>query len=64
MVDLYYCEAVGGDTLIARYGDDGPEYLSTTVGMAHPNGHSELFAAQALYEQSHNLPSTEADNDQ
>ncbi len=26
--DLYYCEQGGRPTLIARYGDDGPEYKS------------------------------------
>lgn len=62
MVDLYSCEALGGDTLIARYGNDGPEYLSTTAGMAHAEGHSELFAAQFLYEQSLNLPDPKNDN--
>jgi len=26
--DLYFCEQDGLPTIIARYGDDGPEYIS------------------------------------
>ena len=44
LVDLYQC----GDTLIARYGDAPEDNSSTSYGMAHPQGHAELYAAQAL----------------
>lgn len=57
LVDLYVCEShYFLPTLVARYGDDGPEYLSTHPSYAHANGHAELFAAKALYEESLNLP--------
>ena len=57
-VDLYYCDSMGGKltTLIARYGNDGPDYLSAHPQYVQPNGHSELFAAKALWEESQNLP--------
>ena len=44
LVDLYQC----GDTIIARYSNAPEDYSSTTYGMAHPEGHAELYAAQAL----------------
>lgn len=44
IVDLY----VHNDTLIARYGDDGPDYYSGLVGYISPNGHAELFVADFL----------------
>lgn len=33
--DLYVHEGPNGVTLLARYGDEGPEYLSTDIGYAH-----------------------------
>lgn len=51
-VDLYAHESPSGRVeLIARYGDDGPDYASTELSMARPNGHAELFCAKALYGQ-------------
>ena len=44
MTDLYVC----GETLIARYGSDGPEYYSTTLGSARPEGHAELLCVSAV----------------
>lgn len=44
LVDLYQC----GNTILARYGNEPEDYASTSYGMAHPEGHAELFAAQAL----------------
>lgn len=29
--DLYFCQGILGGTVLARYGNDGPEYLSTPV---------------------------------
>lgn len=55
--DLYVCDTSGPDmspTLIARYGDDGPEYLSMDSNYAHANGHSELFVAAHLWRKSEN----------
>jgi hypothetical protein len=52
MADLYYCESTlspAMDTLIARYGNDGPEYYSTHPSVARPNGHAELWAARTLW---------------
>lgn len=52
LVDLYVCEwpqSKRPASLIARFSDDGPDYVSCAPGMPHPEGHSELFAAQALY---------------
>lgn len=36
-------------TLIARFSSDGPDYYSTDLTFARPDGHSELWAARALY---------------
>ena len=50
--DLYVCDTLGPDrspTVIARYGNDGPEYLSTNVNWANADGHSELFVAAYLW---------------
>lgn len=50
--DLYVCDTLGPDrspTLIARYGDEGGEYLSVDANYAHANGHAELFAAADLW---------------
>lgn len=41
--DLYYCNQVGMSTVIARFGDDGPEYMS---GMN--SGNMVLKIAQAM----------------
>ena len=49
IVDLYAHENADHVTLIARYGNDGPEYFSTHLGMARPEGHAELWAAESLY---------------
>lgn len=49
MVDLYYHESPSHVTLIARYGSDGPEYLSTHHDYARPRGHAELWAAATLF---------------
>ena len=58
MVDLYACESVltGEVTLIARYSDEGSDYASCPSQYAHAEGHAELFAAKALYEESLNVP--------
>jgi hypothetical protein len=51
IVDLYaHATPLGMQaTLIARYGNDGPEYYSTLNGHARACGHAELFVAQALF---------------
>lgn len=59
LVDLYVCESVleNDATLIARYSDEDSDYAACpSTSMAHPNGHAELFAAKALYEESLNVP--------
>lgn len=43
--DLYYCSQTGLPTVIARYGDDGPEYTSG-MGSDHP----ALVEARSRYE--------------
>jgi hypothetical protein len=43
--DLYHCDQGGpGPTLIARYGDDGPEYMSGIV-FAKPDMNYPLYRA-------------------
>ncbi len=52
-VDLYYHGPnflVSHGTLIARVSDEGSNYLSCPVELARPSGHSELWAAKALFE--------------
>lgn len=34
-MDLYYCPQGGFPTVIARYGNDGPDYLSGMVGAGY-----------------------------
>ncbi len=47
--DLYvHRNGDGYDTIIARYGDSGPEYYSSLVQYAQPGGHAELFVAAAM----------------
>lgn len=46
LFDCYACEGAVV-TMVARYGDDGPEYYSTV--RARPTGHAELFAAAAMW---------------
>jgi hypothetical protein len=41
--DLYHCKQGGMPTVIARYGDDGPDYMS---GMALADGNSIIFEAR------------------
>lgn len=52
LVDLYVCDTMRPDTptLLARYSDEDSDYASIMAGSAHPHGHSELFAAQAIWE--------------
>ena len=45
-VDLYRCDAHGA-TVIARYGDDGPEYSSAPLDMAERFG-GEIAVAGKL----------------
>ena len=49
ITDLYAHQNKDHVTLIARYGDEGHEYLSTWLQYARPSGHSELWAARELY---------------
>jgi hypothetical protein len=50
-VDLYHCPrgVIGGGSLIARYGDEGREYLSSPVEYAASNT-GPLGVAKALLE--------------
>lgn len=44
--DLYFCEqAAGGNTLVARYGSSGPDYIS---GIAFANSHPGIAAAKRI----------------
>ena len=36
------------ETVIARFSDNGPDYYSTPIEYARPDGHSELWAAATL----------------
>jgi hypothetical protein len=58
LVDCYVCSQgnLQMATLVARFGNDGPEYYSTDPNFAHPSGHAELFAARAMWEESQNDP--------
>lgn len=53
--DLYFCAAdIGGPTVIARYGDSGPEYKSGMVFAkpGHPlNRAKELAIERKLYKE-------------
>lgn len=57
ITDLYFCDRPGdhdrkrSPTLIARYGNDGPDYYSIDANYAHATGHAELFAAAHLWRQ-------------
>ena len=49
--DLYVCapNPERSPTLVARFGDDGPDYLSISANYVNPNGHAELFIASHLW---------------
>jgi hypothetical protein len=49
IVDLYVHDESDPPTLIARFGSNGPDYLSTPAGYARASGHSELLAAAHLW---------------
>lgn len=53
LADLYVCEGSDpGDrdpTILARFSDEGSDYLSCPLEGAHPGGHSELWAAASIY---------------
>jgi hypothetical protein len=52
--DLYYCPRCDGGTVLARYGNDGPDYASTMVSLltkehvAFYNANPSFLAGQAL----------------
>jgi hypothetical protein len=56
MVDCYVCnedyarKQGRAPTIVARFSDEGRDYYSSTFDYIHPGGHSELWAAKALYQ--------------
>ena len=57
--DLYVCDnpdrpSPVNITLIARFGDDGPDYLSAHPAYVRPEGHAELFAAKNIWKEETN----------
>lgn len=50
-VDLYFHPAVGHliyGSVIARFSDEGSDYVSCLIQYVHPEGHAELWAAKDL----------------
>lgn len=45
--DLYYCPRCDGGTIIARYGNDGPEYASTMLSIF--DVHIDFYTANPDY---------------
>jgi len=49
--DIYVCEtSLLGPTLIARFGNDGPEYCSAPYSLVTPLSNPALIVAQAAYD--------------
>ena len=44
--DLYIHSGPSEDTVVARYGNEGPEYISRPIQDVRPQGHAELWAAK------------------
>lgn len=46
--EAYHAERGTRPSLVARFGNDGPDYYSSHVGMTLPTGHAELWAADSM----------------